>query len=128
MIREVALLLGDKPVVFARSVFPVSSLEGKLGHLRRLQNKSLGAILFQHPNMQRSPFELSHMPGDSEYLPIEFRQPAPAWGRRSRFDIEGRRLMVSEVFLQAFTPWRATLPVHRSQRGRVTAAIMSSTQ
>jgi chorismate--pyruvate lyase len=78
--------------------------------------------------MQRSPFELSLIPGDSEYLPAEFHQHSPAWGRRSRFDITGKKLMVSEVFLDCFTPWQATLPVHRSQRGRVNAAILPSTQ
>lgn len=128
IIREVALWQGDAPVVFARSVFPVASLSGALTHLRRLQNKSLGAILFQHPGMQRSPFELAHIPGDSDYLPAHLRQHVPAWGRRSRFDIENKPLLVSEVFLHPFTPWRAVLPVHRSQRGRVSTAILSSTQ
>ena len=73
--------------------------------------------------MHRSPFELSLIAGESDYLPHALRQPEPAWGRRSRFDIRGKRLMVSEVFLQDFTPWQATLAVHRSQRGRVSAAI-----
>ncbi|MDX1734004.1 MAG: chorismate lyase [Halioglobus sp.] len=128
LVREVALLLADTPVVFARSVFPVASLGGSLAHLRKLQNKSLGAILFQHPGMQRSPFELSHMPGDSDYLPAGLRQEQSAWGRRSRFDFGGNALLVSEVFLAPFTPWRAILPVHRSQRGRVSAAILPPTQ
>lgn len=128
LVREVALWLGDETVVFARSVFPLASLDGCLGHLRRLQNRSLGAILFSHPDMQRSPFELAHMRGDSAYLPPHLRQQAPAWGRRSRFDIQGKQLMVSEVFLQPFSPWPTTLPVHRTQRGRVSAAFVSSTQ
>jgi len=125
LVREVALWLGEETVVFARSVFPVSSLAGSLGHLRRLQNRSLGAILFRDPRMRRLPFELAHMPGDSAYLPPHLQQDRPAWGRRSRFDIAGSKLMVSEVFLQAFTPWQATLPVHRSQRGRVCATFLS---
>ena len=124
LVREVALLLGDVPVVFARSVFPLSSLTGSLTHLRRLQNRSLGAILFKHPGMHRSPFELALMPGDSDYLPADLRQAAPAWGRRSRFEIEGKALMVSEVFLEAFVPWSSPLPVHRSQRGKVNAEIL----
>ncbi len=128
LVREVALLLAGQPVVFARSVFPISSLTGELGHLRHLQNRSLGAILFRHPLMQRSPFELSHLPGDSDYLPPELRQAMPAWGRRSRFDIRGKCLIVSEVFLQSFHPWDATLPSHRSQRGRVSAAITRAKQ
>lgn len=128
LIREVILILDSRAVVFARSVFPITSLSGSLGHLRRLQNKSLGAILFSHPGMHRSPFELAKIPGNADYLPPHLHQDNPAWGRRSRFDIEGKQLLVSEVFLQAFTPWKATLPVHRTQRGRVGAAILASTQ
>ena len=59
------------PVVFARSVFPLSPvLTGSLTHLRRLQNKLPG----RHP-VQTSractevPFELALMPGTSDYLP-----------------------------------------------------------
>lgn len=123
LVREVTLRLDEHPVVFARSVFPVSSLTGSLAHLRKLRNRSLGAILFSNPGMHRSPFELACMPGDSDYLPAELHQAESAWGRRSRFDIGSSRLMVSEVFLRDFTPWRSFLPVHRSQRGRVSAAI-----
>lgn len=128
LIREVALRLGEDTVVFARSVFPVASLSGSLAHLRRLQNKSLGAILFNHPGMHRCPFEVALIPGNSRYLPQHLQQQAPAWGRRSRFEIERKRLLVSEVFLQPFKPWPASMAVHRTQRGKLSAAIMSSTQ
>lgn len=128
LVREVALLLEHNVVVFARSVFPISSLVGSLAHLRRLQNKSLGAILFKHPDMHRHPFELARMAGNSDYLPQSLQQSSPAWGRRSRFEIGGKKLMVSEVFLEAFTPWHATLAVHRTQRGKVSAAFRSPTQ
>jgi chorismate--pyruvate lyase len=128
LVREVLLTLADRPVVFARSVFPIASLSGDLGHLRRLQNKSLGAILFKHPGMHRSPFEIAHIPGDSDYLPTQLHQDRPAWARRCRFDIQGKCLMVSEVFLEQFTPWTAPLPVHRTQRGVVSAAIVPATQ
>jgi len=128
LVREVSLLLGDEAVVFARSVFPLASLSGSLAHLRHLRNKSLGAILFKHPCMHRSPFELALMRGNSDYLPPGLQQSAPAWGRRSRFEIEGKKLMVSEVFLQTFIPWQAPPSVHRSQRGKVSAAIIPPTQ
>ncbi|MCB1706260.1 MAG: chorismate lyase [Halioglobus sp.] len=128
LVREVALQLGGETVVFARSVFPIASLSGSLGHLRRLQNRSLGAILFRHPRMRRHPFELALMPGDCPYLPDELKQAQPAWGRRSRFEIAGKRLMVSEVFLSGFTPWVEPLPTHRTQRGKVSAAFRSTTQ
>ena len=128
LVREVGLTIADKTVVFARSVFPVASLTGDLAHLRYLQNKSLGAILFKHPGMRRSPFELARIAGDSDYLPAALHQDSPAWSRRSRFVIGGRGLMVSEVFLESFTPWDASLPVHRAQRGKVSAAIVPASQ
>ena len=128
MVREVALLLGGTPVVFARSVLPISSLTGSLAHLRRLQNRPLGAILFSHPGMHRSPFELARIPGNSSYLPDYLRQAGPAWGRRSRFEIDDKGIMVSEVFLDTFSPWPAILPVHRTQRGKVSAAIVRNKQ
>jgi chorismate--pyruvate lyase len=128
LIREVALVLGGDSVVFARSVFPISSLDGSLAHLRRLRNKSLGAILFRHPGMHRGPFELALLSGNSDYLPTSLQQSKPAWGRRSRFEIGGKKLMVSEVFLDSFSPWPMSLPVHRTQRGKVSTAIISPTQ
>lgn len=128
LVREVALWLEGQPVVFARSVFPVASLCGSLGHLRRLQNRSLGAILFRNPAMRRQPFELARLAGDSDYLPLQLRQRDHAWGRRSRFELGGKSLLVSEVFLHAFSPWQAVLPQHRSQRGRVIAANPRPTQ
>ena len=122
-VREVLLRLDGQAVVFARSVFPISSLNGELAHLRKLQHRSLGAILFRYPGMQRSPFELARLSGHSAYMAPWVRQEVPAWARRSCFDIRGKRLLVSEVFLQGFTPWDASLAVHRSRRGTVSAAI-----
>lgn len=124
LIREVALLVAGNAVVFARSVFPYTSLTGSLTHLRKLQNKPLGAILFNHPGMHRSPFELARLGGNSDYLPLAMQQCDEAWGRRSRFTIENKALLVSEVFLDSFSPWPKALPIHRSQRGTVSSAML----
>lgn len=128
LVREVLLQLDGQPVVFARSVFPIAVLEGPLAHLRRLQNRSLGAILFRQPGMRRSPFELARLAPGSAYLRPWVRQREPAWARRSCFEVSGSRLLVSEVFLADFQPWDSLLPVHRSQRGKVDAAIGDPTQ
>jgi chorismate--pyruvate lyase len=102
LVREVVLKCFEQPWVFARSVIPSRSLTGKLRHLRGLENKSLGALLFQDPSLQRNPFQVAHIPGDSSYIPAELQQDQPAWARRSRFVVQGNPLMVSEVFLQAY--------------------------
>ena len=128
LVREVALLVGRNAVVFARSVFPHTSLTGSLTHLRKLQNKPLGAILFNHPGMHRSPFELARLRGNSDYLPPVLQQGDDAWARRSRFTIENKALLVSEVFLDKFSPWPKALPVHRSQRGTVSSAMLQPKQ
>ena len=128
IIREVALQQGPLTVVFARSVLPISSLTGRLAHLRRLRNRPLGAILFSNAGMRRSPFELARIDGDSDYLPVSLHQDESAWCRRSRFNLEGGSVMVSEVFLRDFSPWPALLPVHRTQRGKVSAAIVRANQ
>lgn len=128
LVREVVLTLDEQPVVFARSVFPMASLDGDLRHLRQLKNRSLGAILFRHPRMRRAPFELARIDGNNAYLPPPLKQAKPAWGRRSCFDLGGKRLMVSEVFLENFRPWPDILPVHRSQRGREVTAISHQSQ
>jgi chorismate--pyruvate lyase len=116
LIREVVLLCDGEPVVFARSVFPSTTLVGELRWLRHLQNRSLGSILFNSPGLQRSPFEVARLPGDSPLLPTDLHQRAPLWGRRSVFLLGGRPLLVGELFLEAFRPWCDRPSLQRSQR------------
>tara|TARA_R110000868_G_scaffold391396_3_gene661470 strand:- start:67075 stop:67623 length:549 start_codon:yes stop_codon:yes gene_type:complete len=104
IVREVVLLCHGQPWVFARSVIPASSLRGQLRRLRKFDNSSLGAMLFSDPSMQRHAFQLARVPGDSWQLPAQLQQSQPLWGRRSRFELGAKPLMVSELFLQAFTP------------------------
>ena len=126
MVRQIVMRLDGKATVYARSVFPVSSLDGPLLRLRRLQNQSLGAFLFARPDMCRSPFELALLDGASAYLPAALHQASPAWARRSCFQVAGRPLLVSEVFLEDFPRWHSSMPLHRSRRGRVSATIAGS--
>lgn len=128
MVRQIVLRLDGDNVVFARSVFPASTLSGPLLHLRKLNNQSLGSFLFAQPDMRRSPFELALLRGDSAYLPQSVHQHGAAWARRSCFVVAGRPLLVSEVFLENFPRWRAPLPLHRSRRGQVSAAIAPTVQ
>lgn len=123
MVRQIVMRLDGEPMVYARSVFPVSTLTGPLLRLRRLANQSLGAFLFARTDMRRSPFEVALLPGTSEYLPASLRQAKPVWARRSAFEVAGKPLLVSEVFLPGFPTWRAAIPLHRSRRGQVSATI-----
>lgn len=102
IIREVLLLCHNEPWVFARSVMPAKSLVGRLRRLRNFDDSSLGAMLFRDTSMRRQPFQLARIDGDSQAIPLAVQQNAELWGRRSRFELGGKPLMVSEIFLPTF--------------------------
>lgn len=103
LIRDVLLICGDTPLVYAHSVIPLAGLKGPWVGLSKLGNRPLGEALFANPRVRRYPLE---------YRPLDARHPlyAPAvahltiapqrlWMRRSQFALHGRPLLVSEVFL-----------------------------
>lgn len=109
--REVLLLDGEMPRVFARTVVPLASYPALKQRLIALGNKSLGAMLFRDPTVQRGPLEVSRLTqGD---VLLEHAQFATAetfahlWARRSCFKLKGHVLLVSEVFLPGdkHCPW-----------------------
>lgn len=103
LIREVILVCDAKPVVFARSVMPAESLSGALRHLRRFGNRSLGSLLYADPHLRRSDFELANAPAALFHVPsAACAGEIPLWGRRSRFVLKAKPLMVSEIFLPGF--------------------------
>ena len=102
IVREVELRCNDEPWVFARSVIPASSVQGRLRHLRKFRNSALGAMLFSDPGMSRTPYEIALLDGCSVAIPSRLRCDDALWGRRSCFYLNGLPLMVSEIFLPAF--------------------------
>lgn len=102
LVREVILLGHHQPWVFARSVLPLTSLTGKLRHLRKQGSRPLGAFLFSQPKLTRSPISLSLIYRHHQYVPAVLLDDAPVWGRRSIFYVESKPLLVSEVFLPGF--------------------------
>lgn len=103
LVRQVHLLCGTTPWVFARTVIPLPSLKGGLRRLAQLGNHSLGAVLFADPRLQRSPMEVAHIePRQRLYRRSRgatIPDGNPVWGRRSVFCLQGNPLLVSEFFL-----------------------------
>jgi len=102
-IREVHLWCESRPWVYARTVIPVSTLTGNQRRLTRLGKKSLGAVLFADPGMQRSHIEIARLKVgqilfEAAVLPLAER-PEEVWGRRSVFSLDKKPLLVSEIFL-----------------------------
>lgn len=102
LIREVILLGRNEPWVFARSILPLTSLTGSLRHLRKQNNRPLGAFLFSQPQLQRSPIAVARISRDHAYVPGDLAANQSLWGRRSVFYLQQKPLLVSEVFLPAF--------------------------
>jgi chorismate--pyruvate lyase len=104
VIREVRLMCGERPWVFARTVIPVRSLRGAQRRLAHLGSKPLGAALFADPHVHRGEVEVAHI-GPDERLFARAVGTAPyhqaIWGRRSVFWSQGKSLLVSEIFLPA---------------------------
>jgi chorismate--pyruvate lyase len=107
-VREVLISSGNTPWMYARSIFPRETLEGKLQELTHLENRSLGSILFQDPNLKRSEFEITCLkPGSASHsqvakqVKITDLKNATLWARRSKFIIEKKELLLTEVFLPA---------------------------
>lgn len=104
LVREVVLEGAGQAWVFARSLVPVTSLQGRLKALKHLDNRPLGALLFQDPGMRRGPIQVARIKPQHNYV---HPSAAPTngealWGRRSVFYLDQQPLMVSEVFLPAF--------------------------
>jgi chorismate lyase len=104
LIREVLLLGNNQAVVFAHSVLPRASLRGAWRGLGKLGNKPLGATLFANPVVKRTPLEYKKLPRQH---PISMRvaehvqtYPKVLWARRSVFQLNCARILVTEVFLE----------------------------
>ena len=119
VIRQVLLLCGKQPWVYARTVMPVSSLRGKLQQLTGLGARPLGGVLFADPGMRRGVLELAEIfPGQAVFAAATAHmqhQPASIWGRRSVFRLSGKPLLVSEVFLPDFPAASPMLPGREGQ-------------
>ena len=94
-VREVHLLCKKKPLVYARSLIPLTSMVGHLGRLHFQGSKSLGAALFSDPTVKRGPIQIV----ESAVSKIPGAGKETVWGRRSIFHVSNRPLLVSEFYL-----------------------------
>ena len=100
IIRQVLLLCNEQPVVYARTIIPVSSLRSSLRGVVLLGNKSLGAVLFADKKMQRKAMEIALLkPEHKCHEWTQYTGKNSIWGRRSVFVLKNKELLVSEFFL-----------------------------
>jgi chorismate--pyruvate lyase len=103
LLRQVHLKCEDQVCVYARSIIPLLTLQGKHRRLKFLGKKPLGEYLFSSPGLERSIIEWSQLATGSSLHRIALGESAasnkPVWGRRSLFKIDKKPLLVSEFFL-----------------------------
>ncbi|MFD1216855.1 MULTISPECIES: chorismate--pyruvate lyase family protein [Microbulbifer] len=105
LVREVLLCGHGQPWVYARSVLPERSVSGKLRHLRNLDSRPLGELLFSRADMKRGPIVLNQLQRNSHCAIDELAEMSTrAWGRRSTFWLKDKPLLVAETFLNSFNP------------------------
>lgn len=105
LVREVLLMQGRRPLVFAHTVLAADALRGAWRSVTGLGNRPLGAALFADPRIARYPLRQKKL-GRSH--PLHRRAaaqlataPATLWARRSLFALGCSPILVSEVFLPA---------------------------
>ena len=97
LVRQVLLCCGDKPLVYARTVIPVTSIQGAQRRYANMGNRPLGAMLFADRTMRREDVQVAMLPDwhvANQYTTSDER----VWGRRSVFRVTGKPLLVSEYF------------------------------
>lgn len=93
-VREVELACAGRPVVYARTVIPVTTI-AKRRRLTRIGNRSLGDVLFADRTMRRGGLAVARL-AQANSGP----SPRALWGRRSIFVLGSAPLLVTEFFLE----------------------------
>lgn len=105
-LREILLCADGVPVVYARSILPRTAVRGAWMMFAGIGSRPLGAALFSDPLIARSPLAVHRLDRrDARYhraiAAAGSKQPPALWARRSRFERQGRALVVCEIFLSA---------------------------
>jgi chorismate--pyruvate lyase len=95
LVREVLIDSSEGQWMFARTVFPASTLTGK--------DRSLGSVLFKDPRVLRGDFEIAAVeletPWHEKIKALANMNDDTLWARRSLFYLGHKSLLLAEVFL-----------------------------
>ncbi|KLV07396.1 chorismate--pyruvate lyase [Photobacterium aquae] len=96
--RKVVLLGDGVPWVYARTLIPMTTLTGQERDLAELGEMPLGFRVFTDRSARRDALEIARIAGGETGL----------WARRSRLWLNGKPLLVAEVFLQDAPMYKET--------------------
>lgn len=111
--RDVLLMSGATPVVYAHTVVPQDSLRRAWQLMDRVGSRALGSVLFADPRVIRGPLSFRRLdhrhPLYREaigWCPAGMAAPVALWARRAVFRLSGQPLLVTEVFLPSILSLR----------------------
>lgn len=102
-VREVCIYNGDQIWLYGRTVVPKAML-GNKKELSHLENRSLGSVLFQDPDIKRDPLEFIY--AEPHQLWQEFaatQEQQASWIRRSLFHLHDSSLLLTEILMPDLT-------------------------
>lgn len=109
--RQVQLMCGGQPLVYARSLIPLAALHGCYTELGSMGQRPLGEKLFADPMMIRGEMLWSWLPRGSHLYHLALRgceaRPPKLYGRCSLFSGAPAPVLVSEYFLPGLPPFPA---------------------
>lgn len=98
LVRKVLLCCDEQPLVYARTIIPISTIKGAQRRYANMGNRPLGAMLFADRTMRREAVQVAKLPaGNDIYRYTESKESI--WGRRSVFRVAEKPILVSEYFL-----------------------------
>ena len=101
--RDVHLICGSTPVVYAHSVIQPGDRGAAARLMRRMGTRPLGAALFADPRIRRCALRFCRIGRGHELyrnaIVMLKRPPVALWARRSVFVIGKSPILVTEVFL-----------------------------
>lgn len=88
-VREVVLFGNEHPMVFARTLIPVQTIQKGFAGLGEIGNKPLGDILFEKNIFTK---------GETVFASFNYKKEL-FWGRKTKYTVRGYPFSVMEVFL-----------------------------
>ena len=88
-IREVVLYSDEKPLIYAKSIIPVETINLGLGLLGNLKENPLGDILFSDPEIEKKHMLFAKFQSNEKKF----------YGRKGIYAVKGYPFSVCEIFL-----------------------------
>jgi len=98
LVRQVLLCCDGKPLIYARTVIPATTVQGAQRRYANMGSRPLGAMLFADRTMRREAVQVAKLP--LSHVAYQYVKGGKGvWGRRSVFRVSGKPILVSEYFL-----------------------------